>query len=256
MNLENKTKQNITKFNSLFKKDFSNYFIHLIPESYLNVHTLIDLYPNLNIPKQGFNDEIGFAKLRLDIYMSHKKHRDLSEYISTLNDKEIVPLMNYYVYLPLHNGKVSCDNKNFHRLAFNFMEAVKLYYIEWDKVTSTFKTPEINPEFLPTLEKESINLISKSVNKHKIWEIVEKQLKKTIIDKNFVEFDMSMLPQEYDIYKFISIPTNKVVMSKEDNEYIENVSVQQNAINRFLKVMQRTYDFSDLYQDIKAMENK
>lgn len=211
-----------------------NFHVFLEPVSYLNVHTLRDAYPS-QIRQQTNNEEIGYVKFKMTVYLSkNKKEKNLTEYLSTLQNKEIIPTLSYFVYLPYYNKKLSCDNKNFSNLSVHGLRAMLLTYRQWNKKNEYegfFSMPEISDSMLKKIELLSPKFLGGLLNEQRIGDVIENHLKQIIINPNFINFDISILPVEYNLDKFLWHEESINLIGVEDNKYKESsatlISIKQ-----------------------------
>lgn len=240
----------IQLFKNIFEKTkkYDNFLVHLQPVSYFNIHWLRDMYKNLEIPNQRNDYEIGYAKFKVSIYLSSdKKDKTLDQYFSKLNDNQIIPVLSYYFYVPLFNKKLACDSKSFNSLTFNFLQAMMVNYIQLDKKNGTFITPFMPEQYRDELGQSTMALMSVLLNEKKIGQVLEQNLKTIISTKDFQNYDMSILPLEYDFDSFLSIPKMEInkenLISNTDEDYVNDTSNTLNAQNMFFAKMKNMYVF-------------
>lgn len=231
--------QLIQRFEKIFSQKINNFLVFLQPISYYNIHFLRNQFPDLKIPMQKNNYEIGYAKFKVSIYMSSQKnHKNLDLYFASLKDHDIVPIVSYFVYFPTFNKKLACDSKNFNFLAFNFLQAATINYVEFDMSKKTFVTPTVNDGYKDILATKTIQFMQKLINEYKMGVAVEKQLKQIVDTPDLINFDMSILPNEFNIHDFLSFPdisqdklimqNNEDIMSNEKNKLqIQKLFFQQ-----------------------------
>lgn len=236
--------QLIQRFEKIFNQKINNFLVFLQPISYYNIHFLRNQFPDLKIPMQKNDYEIGYAKFKVSIYMSNQKnHKNLDSYFASLKDHDIVPVVSYFVYFPTFNKKLACDSKNFNFLVFNFLQAATINYVEFNQSQKTFITPTVNDGYKDILATKTIQFMQKLINEDKMGVVVEKQLKQIVETPDLINFDMSILPNEFNFQDFLSFPyiSQDKLIIQNNQDVIDNEKTFLQIQKLFFQQMQHMY---------------
>lgn len=233
---------NLQKIKYIAQKTYRNFYIYLEPASYFNAHLLQTNYPELKIPNQSATYEVGYAKFKMTVFMSENKLKDLNEYLTSLKDKHIVPTVSMEIFFPLFNKKMACDEKNFNRLGFVFLEGMSIYFQEFDKKNFRFNTPEISQSDYQELIRYTEKISQTLLDKVKFLNVVEEQIKLVLKNKVLDSFDMNMLPSAYSLDDFISLPEiSKEKSDTRQKRYLGNKKNETKYKHRFIQTLAKMF---------------
>lgn len=229
---------------NVFKKRYNSVFISMHPDSYFNLHTLSAIYPF--IPEQAMSrGESGYAKFNVNAYLYNNKDNHFKEVIVNGNlshqsamNGNIIPVVNFPVYIPLFDMKVDVEKNNFSRLVFFFLEAMQVFFYQYDNGMRSYEFRD--EDDLQEISQQTMLMLSKAINNEDIISKIENQMKDIVTHNDFVSYDMTSLPHVMNFDDFLSLPKNLNLMTDKDKHYLENSSNIQFK-NRFLATAGRLF---------------
>lgn len=221
---------NITKFKSLFKRDYRHFLVSMRPISRFRANLLQNNYPSLFENGKGKN--LSYLKLEFLVYPTEKNFKDdLNAYFHSLNHGRIIPTLVMPCYIPLINDEIGVEIKNIHLYTFWFVEGQSVYFSEWDKFLYKFSTPHCDD--MAFVSQQTLLMTQKWFNEIGLMSVLDKDLKTILNTPAFKKFDLSLVKHCFDLDDFLPLPK---VPELEQAEHFQNMGMYK---QRFVQNMEK-----------------
>lgn len=213
---------NNQKFNAVFNKEYKNVMTRMLPISYFDFKLLKISYPN--IFPTDIDGELGYLKVALEVYPTDTTDNDLSQYIENLNNKDIIPVFKFPIYIPMFNFKPNCDSKNIFRYVYLYIMSLNVYYMQYIKNDNSFISPSMDGIDKNKLTNNHIKFINKIIRDENIINKIYNDIGAIVDSKEFLNCNFKEIEKEYFLEKFLE-PLSDLEINENDRISHQNTFI-------------------------------